>query len=89
MSSSLKILKFVTTSVVSIGAGAVVSNAIKVTTPEELKLLKKVSIAVGGFVISSMVADAASKYTEKQIDEGAEAIKNIKDEVHIITDVEN
>lgn len=76
--NALKVFKGAADIIVSIGAGAIVTNAIKATSPEDMKLVKKLSVAVGGFVISSMVADAASKYTSEKIDEGVQAVKDAK-----------
>lgn len=75
----LGILKGVTEFVVSIGAGAVVGNAIKASTPRDLKLIPKVSIAIGGFVLSNMVGDMAAKYAAKSIDDAREEMQKAKD----------
>ena len=64
-----KILKAATGMIASASAGAVVGNAIKATTPVDIKTSGKVMVAVGAFVLTSMAGDAASKYTADQIDE--------------------
>lgn len=74
----LTISKMIVGTVVSAGAGAVVGNAIKASTPADLKTTQKVSIAVGGFVLSSLVASVASKHTEAQIDETVSQIQQLK-----------
>jgi len=63
---------------VSIGAGAVVGNAIKTSIPSNSKLLQKISIATGGFVLSSMVGEMASKYTIHNLDTTLNAFKQAK-----------
>ena len=63
---------------ISLGVGAVVQNAVNATTPFDQKLLKKISVKVGGYVLSSMVADHAVKYSFEQID----ATKAWFEEVH-------
>lgn len=75
----LEVVKAVAGIVVSLGAGAVVGNAIKFTSPEDLKVLAKVGVGIGGFVISAMVGDAAAKYTEEQIDSVVDGVKNATD----------
>lgn len=64
----LDILKGVTSIVVSIGVGAIVSNVVKATTPEGVKLVTKVCLVVGGAALSGLVGDAVSKYVGDQID---------------------
>lgn len=74
----LTITKMIADVVVSAGAAAVVGNAIKASTPATLKTTQKVSIAVGGFVLSSMVGAAASKHTSEQIDTTLAQIQGLK-----------
>jgi hypothetical protein len=54
--------------VVSYGASAIVNNAIRATTPGGLHIIKRASIFVGTFVISSIVCDAAVRNSNQQID---------------------
>jgi hypothetical protein len=82
----LKVIKATTGIVVSFGAGAIVNNAIKATTPADVHAIKKIALVIGGFAVSGIVADAAVKYSNKTFDDVDEAIKNVK--VHKITDVE-
>lgn len=70
--NKLNILKSATGMIVSAGAGAIVGNAIKMSTPADVKTIGKVLIAVGGFALSGMVGEAASKYTSDSIDELAD-----------------
>lgn len=74
----LGIFKTVTTLLVSTGAGAIVGNAIKATTPAEITTLNKVTIAAGSFALSGLVGGAASKYTSKQIDDTVTQIQALK-----------
>lgn len=67
--NKIAIVKSVAGVITSLGAGAVVGNAIKATTPENLKTANAVLVGVGSFVIGGMVADAASNYVKKGIDE--------------------
>ena len=55
--------------VVSLGVGSIVKNAIEHTTPSTITTLKKVGVGVGGFVLSMMVSDAATKFADEKIDE--------------------
>jgi hypothetical protein len=52
----------------SASVGAVVENAIEFTTPAGLKPYKKVLVAVGKVIISGIVATAATKYVEKEME---------------------
>lgn len=54
--------------VASIGVGNIVGNAVKATTPANLNTINKITIQVGTFVLSGMVADQATKYLNEQID---------------------
>lgn len=73
--SKLDILKGGIELLVSIGVGAIVGNAIKITADNDATKFKKVAIGVGAFVLSSMVTDAAVKYTNTRIDEAAATIQ--------------
>lgn len=75
--SALNVFKTVAAIVVSTGAGAIVGNTVKLTTPEDVKLISKVAIAAGGFALSGIVADAASKYTENEIDSTIAQVKEV------------
>lgn len=75
----LPIVKGATGLVASLGAGAVVGNAIKATTPSDMKKITKVLVGVGGIVISSIAGDMAAKYIEDQIQAGADNWRAGKD----------
>lgn len=66
--------KSVVTLAASVGVGAVVTNAIKATTPEDLKIATKIAVVIGTFVTSRAVSDVASTYCSKQIDEATSAV---------------
>lgn len=68
-------------SVVSTGVGALVGNAIRQSTPADTKKYRKIAIFVGGFVVSSMVAEAAVNYVNKNIDDGIQQFKDAKEAV--------
>lgn len=70
--------KSAVTLVASAGVGAVVTNAVKATTPEDLKIASKIAVVVGTFVASKAIADVASTYCSKQIDEVQNGISQIK-----------
>lgn len=73
----ISILKPVASIIVSVGAGAVVGNAIKASTPETAKTASKVLICIGGVVLSSMVGDMAAQYTSDQIEDVAEQLETL------------
>lgn len=68
----LGLIKQVVGLVVSLGVGAIVKNVIDHTTPYALTTLKKVGIGVGGVILSMMVSDEATKYTDRKISEMSE-----------------
>jgi hypothetical protein len=74
----LNLVKIVTELFVSVGVGSIVGNTIKNATPENASRFKKISIGVGGFVLSSMISSKATKYATDQIDETVEKIKKFK-----------
>lgn len=59
----------------SVGAGLVIGNVIKATTPEKINIIKKCLIGAGGLTLSSMVGDKAGEYAEGVIDELSEEIQ--------------
>lgn len=80
----ITISKSVVDAVVGIGVGAVVGNAIKMSTPADVKLPTKICITVGGFVLSGLVAHHASKHATEQIDITLEQIKELKENIHAL-----
>lgn len=64
----IPVLKAGSNLIVSMGAGAVVTNAVKSTTPNDLKTFQKVSVAVGAMVLSSIVSEAATKHANEKIE---------------------
>lgn len=69
MNSSLFNLgKGITGVVVSLGVGAVVNNAVRATTPLTQTRIQRIGTKIGGYVLSSMVADHAVNYSFGQID---------------------
>jgi len=63
----LPIVKGAVGLVTSFGAGAVVGNAIKATTPTDMKLLSKISVSIGGVALSSIAGDQSARYIGEQI----------------------
>jgi hypothetical protein len=75
--NKIEMIKKIGIIVVSVGVGAIVSNTIKSTTPSSIGTIKKFCIGVGGFVLSSMISDKASRYAEQQIDHTVMEIKKM------------
>lgn len=71
-------IKSVAALVASAGIGAVVTNAIKATTPEDIKIYNKIAVVIGTVVASQAISDVASTYASKQIDEVAANFKKAK-----------
>ena len=66
---------------VGIGAGAVVTNLVKSTTPVGTNPIMKVAVGIGSMVISNMVGDAASKYVKRNVEELSDELKKAKSEI--------
>lgn len=65
---NLQLAKDISAIAVSAGVNIVIKNAVKATTPENLGIFKRIGVGIGTFAISGVVASAAIKYTDKQID---------------------
>ncbi len=70
-------LNFVT----GLGAGTVVSNAIRQTTPEKVSKLAKVGIMIGGFFLSNMISEKVGDYAEGELNKIVKLVKTMKVEV--------
>lgn len=80
--NKLDVCKSITSVVVSVGVGSIVSHAIQSTTPSgKLGLVKTVCIGIGGFVLSCMISDEAAMYTDKAIDEVVNTVNETLAEV--------
>lgn len=77
----MDIIKSAVTLIASVGVGAVVTNAVKATTPDNLNTINKISVLVGTAVAAHAISDVASKYTSEQIDEMAKYAKIAKDKL--------
>lgn len=54
--------------VVTVGAGAIVGNAVRFTTPSGLGVLKRACIGLGSFVLGSVAGDVCVNYTNGFVD---------------------
>lgn len=81
MKNKIQMLKTVGGTIVTIGVGCIVGNAIRYTTPATIGLFKKGCVVVGGFVLSSMIGDKAWAYTDDRIDDGIKGINKIITEI--------
>lgn len=77
--NKINIIKQVGSLVISTGIGAIVGNAVKATTPADVRTLKKICIGVGSFILGSMASELATRYAEEKIDH---AVYNIKQMVN-------
>lgn len=77
----LPAIKLVASGASSLSAGLIVGNAIKATTPADLKRASKIAVAVGGVVLSTAAGELAATWVEGQIDQLAAAAKGFKDVV--------
>ena len=74
---SLKAVKVIGGLAISVGVGAVATNLVKATTPEDIKRFTKICIGIGSFAVSGMAAAAASNQFENTIDEVIETVQGI------------
>jgi hypothetical protein len=81
------IIKLAAKGVVSLGVGSVVGGAIKhvaapniVLHPAQIAVAKS-AVWVGSLVLSAMLADQASEYTDKTIDEVIDTYKEAAEEL--------
>lgn len=88
----LDLLKAGAEILVSTGVGSIVGNAIKMTTNPEANKFTRISIAIGGFVLSSMISDLATKHVNGIIDDVAEKVAEIlrpEEEKDVVTEIED
>ena len=71
----LKFAKPVAGLVISMSVGAVVQNAVTITSPANQKLIQKIGVKIGGYVVSSMVADQAVKYSFEEFEKFREMLR--------------
>ncbi|UGL63275.1 hypothetical protein SEA_TOKKI_50 [Arthrobacter phage Tokki] len=70
------IIRFATKTVVTSGAAAIITNAVKATTPEDINRLKKITIWAGTAAISGMVAEHAGKRVTDAFDRTVKSVKS-------------
>lgn len=83
---AIQTTKTITEFVGSIGVGAVVGNVIKSTTPANLKLVPKISVGVGAFVLTNVLGDLAAKALSNNIDEVVKGVRRLKETTVIISE---
>lgn len=71
----LDIVKGVAGLIASTGVSTVVGHAIKHTTPEDLKITKKIAVFIGAAVLTGVAGTLAADYVEKRIDAGVAGYK--------------
>jgi gamma-glutamyl-gamma-aminobutyrate hydrolase PuuD len=69
--------------VASLGAGAVVGNLIKTTTPASAGKIAKVLAGIGGLVLTGVTSVLAAQYAENEVDNIAEAVKKAKETTEV------
>lgn len=73
------VIRLILKMLASAGISTVVNNAVKATTPLGTKLYMRILIAIGSFVIGSMICDKGEEYVDKTMDEAKEVVEGIKD----------
>ena len=80
VNKALIVVKMVGGLVISIGVGAVATNLIRATTPEDVKKVTKICIGVGSFFVAGMTASAASNKFEGTMDSIIKAVQVFTEE---------
>lgn len=80
----LGIVKSAATLVAATGVAAVVTHAIKATTPDDLKSYSKVAVFIGTAVASRAIGDLAATWTVKQIDDLIKGYNHVKTTVNAL-----
>ena len=70
------------------GVGLIADEALKVIKPRNLTGFKKVAVKVGGFVLSTMIADKASDYVGETIDKTVNEIKEFTKPKQVVAEEE-
>jgi len=60
--------KFAVKTVAGSSVGGVIMNVVKATIPPNTKPLQRVSFILGGYILSSMIADQAAEYVVKELE---------------------
>ena len=60
---------------VSIGVGAITGSAIKMVKPQNIGVIKKLTVGIGGIALANMVADKTVEYVDREWDDTVEKIK--------------
>ena len=84
----LEMVKAILKIAVSIGVGTIVGNAIKTTTPDDIKQLSKIAVSLGSLALTGIASDMAIKYVDKEVDDMVKAAKDAKEEVYGLGGVE-
>jgi len=69
-------IRFAAGTIAGLGAGKIIENAIKATTPETLSKFDKVIIKAGTFVLAAMIGLKADAYVTNYIDGVTKSFKD-------------
>lgn len=78
--NALGIIKPAVEIITAISVGAVVSNVIKFTTPLEMGLIQKISVRVGGVLLSSAISSTVYQHAMRPINDAFAALDKSKNE---------
>ncbi len=62
---------------VTIGAGCVVGNAVKFTTPSGLSSFKKLGVAIGSIALTNFIGGKMGDYAEDQVDSFVKILEKV------------
>lgn len=74
--TGVEITKAATTAVTMYGCAKIFDDAIDTILPVNAKFFHKAAVKVTGYILSSILGDVISEWTDKKIDDAANAIEN-------------
>lgn len=74
--TGVEITKAVTTAVTTYGCTKIVDDAIDTIMPVNAKFFHKAAVKIAGYILSSIISEVASEWTDKKINDASAAIEN-------------
>lgn len=75
------VVKNVASAAVASGVGTIVTNIVKVHSPAEMGLVKKICVTAGTFVVTTAITDVSVKHFEGQFVEMTQSFKEARAKV--------
>lgn len=88
-SNVLNNIKKVSSAIISVGVGAIVSSAIANNTTKPKNPIVNVCFTIGGLCLGGLIVDKVSEYTDSMIDDTADLVTKISDRIRSETKMED